>query len=115
MFCHIDVTVFVKTAFLPDGLNVLDRTIKFPIGAANQTRVSWLRLQWLSASCSGLPVYAANAGRARCGQPLLETGLVYVVSARCFAPDKFFVGLKFHEADGTVALDGLAVAIVVFG
>lgn len=35
-----------------------------------------------------------------------------IVPARCFAPDELFVGFEFHEADGTVAFDWLAVAII---
>lgn len=60
-----------------------------------------------------LPVHAANTtGCAGCGRPLIEAALVDIVPARCLAPDEFFVGFEFHEADGTVAFDWLAVAIL---
>jgi hypothetical protein len=44
---------------------------------------------------------------------LIEAFLVDVVSARGFAPDDLFFGFELHEANGTVALHGLAVTIVV--
>lgn len=49
--------------------------------------------------------------------PLIETDSVNIIPARRFTPDDILlVGLKFHEADGTLAFDGFAVAGgVVFG
>lgn len=46
---------------------------------------------------------------------MLEASLVDVVSAGGFAPDSRFAGLEFHEANGTVALDGFSLAILVLG
>lgn len=46
-------------------------------------------------------------------RPLLKTLAMDVVSAGRAAPDDVFAGLEFHDAHGTVAFDGLAVAGVV--
>lgn len=46
---------------------------------------------------------------------MFEAFLMDVVSAHSLAPDDVFFGFELHEADGTVAFHGLALAIVVFG
>lgn len=63
------------------------------------------------------PVNTAHTLRTLGSSPLIETDLVNIIPARRFTPnDILFVGLEFHEADGTVAFDGFAVAGgVVFG
>jgi hypothetical protein len=46
---------------------------------------------------------------------LIEACLVDVISTCSLTPDKLVIGFEFHEADGTVACHGLALAVVVFG
>jgi hypothetical protein len=43
--------------------------------------------------------------------PLLETLLVEVLATRSFAPDDVFISLHGEDADGALAIDGLAVTI----
>lgn len=47
--------------------------------------------------------------------PFIKTDFMNIIPARPSTPDDtFLVGFKLHEADGTVALDGLALAGGVF-
>lgn len=60
----------------------------------------------------GATINASDNSASLAGLPLLKTFFVEVLTTGGFAPDYLFVGFHVEYTDGTLAVDGFALAVV---